>query len=184
MPSPTITAIIPTYRRPELLRRSIANVLAQTYPHLKVLVCDNASGDETAEVVSEFQRRDPRVRYHCHAENTGPSYNIRSGVEMVDTEAFSILADDDILLPQFYRHAVDAFESHPDAGFFCGQVVQYDHRVGTHNVRPSRHWRSGYHEAGRWAPLMSEVFFIWTSCVFTTKVRDTLGPTEDIPWLK
>lgn len=45
---PIITAVIPTYRRPRLLRRAIKSVLAQTYPHFQVCVYDNASGDETS----------------------------------------------------------------------------------------------------------------------------------------
>ncbi len=56
MQGPQITTVIPTYRRPKLLRRAIESVLAQTYPHLKVTVFDNASGDETPEVVAELAR--------------------------------------------------------------------------------------------------------------------------------
>jgi glycosyltransferase involved in cell wall biosynthesis len=66
---PLITTIIPTCRRPHLLRRAIKSVLNQTYPHFQVCVYDNASGDETAEVVSEFAKKDPRIKYHCHSEN-------------------------------------------------------------------------------------------------------------------
>ncbi|RKX41747.1 MAG: glycosyltransferase family 2 protein, partial [Thermotogae bacterium] len=63
---PLITTIIPTYRRPKLLQRAIKSVLNQTYPHFQVCVYDNASGDETAEVVAEFAKKDPRVKYYCH----------------------------------------------------------------------------------------------------------------------
>ena len=75
MEDPQITTVIPTYRRPKLLRRAIESVLAQTYPHLTVTVFDNASGDETEEVVGELARRNPRVRYHCHPETIGASAN-------------------------------------------------------------------------------------------------------------
>jgi glycosyltransferase involved in cell wall biosynthesis len=54
---PLITTIIPTYRRPKLLRRAIKSVLNQTYLHFQVCVYDNASGDETAEVVSELAKK-------------------------------------------------------------------------------------------------------------------------------
>ncbi len=68
---PLITTIIPTYRRPKLLRRAIKSVLNQTYPHFQVCVYDNASGDETALVVDEIAKADPRVKYYCHSENIG-----------------------------------------------------------------------------------------------------------------
>jgi glycosyltransferase involved in cell wall biosynthesis len=70
-PTPLITVIIPTYRRPKMLGRAIRSVLNQTFPDLQVCVYDNASGDETTQVVVEFAERDSRVRYHCHAANIG-----------------------------------------------------------------------------------------------------------------
>ena len=64
--APLITTIIPTYRRPKLLQRAIRSVLNQTYPHFQVCIYDNASGDDTAAVVAEIAKGDPRVKYHCH----------------------------------------------------------------------------------------------------------------------
>src|SRR4051794_28458036 len=86
--APLITAIIPTYRRPLLLRRAIRSVLDQTYPNLLVCVYDNASGDETASVVRALAREDPRVRYHCHPENIGMSANFAYAMERVETPYF------------------------------------------------------------------------------------------------
>ena len=53
-----ITALIPTYRRPQLLHRAIVSVLRQTYTNLQVFVFDNASGDTTAEVVTKLGEND------------------------------------------------------------------------------------------------------------------------------
>ena len=80
---PLITTIIPTYRRPNLLRRAIKSVLNQTYPHCQVCVCDNTSGDETANVVAKIAKKDPhpRVKYHCHPENIGAIKNFKYGLE-------------------------------------------------------------------------------------------------------
>ena len=63
---PLITTIIPTYRRSEKLKRAIQSVLAQTYPHFQICVYDNASGDETADVVAALAKEDSRVQYFCH----------------------------------------------------------------------------------------------------------------------
>lgn len=178
MTSPTITTVIPTYRRPRLLRRALDSVVTQTYPHYKVLVCDNASGDETADVVAEFSRRDPRVVYHCQPENLGAIANMRFGMSAVETEYFSLLCDDDLLLPGFYEGAIAGFSRHPEAKFFCGQAVYYHEATGTHGVRPRRHWQPGLHEPGRWVPRMMDLFFTVTACVFSSDVRDRIGPME------
>jgi len=180
MPSPTITAVIPTYRRPKLLQRAVESVLAQTYPHVKVFVSDNASGDETADVVRELSRRDPRVVYHSQPENIGATANFQYGMNAVDTEYFSLLSDDDFLLPDFYRTAVEALGRHPEARFFCGQVVRYEELLGTHSLFPTRHWSEGLQPAGRRARLMIEQHFVWTACVFHSGILPQVGPLDSI----
>ena len=57
---PEITTVIPTFRRPYLLRRAIQSVLNQIYPDFQVWVFDDDSGDETAAVVSEMAQVDAR----------------------------------------------------------------------------------------------------------------------------
>src|SRR3989344_8039984 len=77
---PVITTIIPTYRRPVLLRRAILSALHQTYPHVRVCVYDNASSDATESVVAEIARHDPRVKYHRHSRNIGSPKHFQLGL--------------------------------------------------------------------------------------------------------
>ncbi len=180
-PEPTVTAVIPTRRRPELLRRAIESVLAQTWTKLRVFVSDNASGDTTEQAVRQIAARDPRVIYHGHPVDIGAYPNFQFGLDAVGTEMFSFLSDDDLLFPDFYRRAVDALSREPDAGFYASQVVLYDVARGTHRLRPEKHWRAGRHEAGESARLMAEQHFIWTGCVFRSSVRGALGAIAPVP---
>jgi glycosyltransferase involved in cell wall biosynthesis len=178
---PTVTALIPTRRRPELLRRAIESVLAQTYPNVRVFVCDNASGDATEDVVRELAARDARVAYHKHPVDIGAYPNFQYGLDSVTTEMFSFLSDDDLLFPEFYERAVQSLERDPGAGFYASQTVLYDVSRGTHRLRPARHWSPGRHEAGQSARLMLEHPFVWTGCVFRTSVRDAVGALVPVP---
>ncbi len=120
---PTITTIIPTYRRPKQLKEAIRSVLKQTYPHFQVCVYDNASGDDTALVVAKMAKADPRVKYYCHSSNIGAFDNFQYGLEHVETPFFSLLSDDDLVLPEFYETALAGFESHPTAMFSVTDVI-------------------------------------------------------------
>lgn len=120
---PLITTIIPTYRRPKLLRRAIRSVLQQTYPDLRISVYDNDSGDETASVVSELAQLDHRIHYYCRQENIGAFNNFQYALKDVQTEFFSILCDDDILCPEFYETAMKWFDTYPEAGFVSMGVL-------------------------------------------------------------
>src|SRR5512136_722492 len=97
---PVITTVIPTFRRPYLLRRAIQSVLNQTYPHFQVWVYDDASGDETASVVSAIAQRDRRVHYYCHPRNIGMIANFSYSIKSTPPPYFSMLCDDDLLLPR------------------------------------------------------------------------------------
>lgn len=175
---PVITAVIPTYRRPELLARAVESVLAQTYPHLRVLVCDNASGDQTPAVMQAFVQRDARVIYHRHDTNLGGHANFVFGMNKVRTDYFTVQGDDDFLLPDFYARAMDALHREPEAKMFCGQVVLYDQARGTHSLRPTTRWGEGFHPAGSAARLMMEHHFVWTSCLFDTRILQSMPPFE------
>lgn len=122
-PKPLITTVIPTYRRPHLLERAIRSVLKQTYPHFQVYVCDNASGDNTASVVARIAEEDPRVKYFCQKKNIGSIPNFNFGMNQVTTPFFSLLSDDNILLPNFYEMAIQILHQHPEAALFAGQTI-------------------------------------------------------------
>jgi glycosyltransferase involved in cell wall biosynthesis len=122
----SITVIIPTYRRPQLLRRAIESVLEQDYADLQVCVYDNHSCDATAQVVSDLARADPRVRYTCHDRNIGGLANFQFGMARVDTPYFSFLSDDDYLLPGFFATAIPALAAAPEAIFWAGLTLRMD----------------------------------------------------------
>lgn len=123
MIEPLIITIIPTYRRPHLLRKAIQSVLSQTYHNFQVWICDNASGDATGQIVAGFANRDQRVKYFCHEKNIGMMGNYQFGLSLVNTDFFSFLSDDDVLLPHFYETALQEFKKYPNAGFVAGSTI-------------------------------------------------------------
>src|SRR5690242_5970374 len=113
-PVPRVTVFIPTYNRAELLPHSIRGVLAQTFTDFRLLVGDNASDDETGEVVASFD--DPRVDYVKHERNLGMLGNHLWFLNRVETEYSLIVPDDDILYPTVLERTVAALDARPEAG--------------------------------------------------------------------
>jgi glycosyltransferase involved in cell wall biosynthesis len=171
---PLITTVIPTYRRPKLLRRAIQSVLNQTYPHFLVCVYDNASGDETEAVVAEFARRDPRVRYYRHAENIGLARNFTYGAAQVTTPFLNFLSDDDLLLPIFFETAIAAFKRHPRAAMFLGNLIVAAADGTTLDI-PAAPWREGLHEAISAFSLWTQAPLTWTSSVLKSEALQEIG---------
>ena len=113
----TILTILTTYRRPMLLKRAINSVLKQTYSDFEVCIYDNASDDQTEEIVQGFAKRDSRVKYHRHPENIGMMPNYQFALDRIEAPYFSLLSDDDYLLPLFFEARQSAILLTPNPGF-------------------------------------------------------------------
>jgi glycosyltransferase involved in cell wall biosynthesis len=123
MLEPLITTIIPTYKRPQLLKRAIISALNQTFHRIQVHVYDDASNDETEEVVRECIKKDDRVAYHRHGQNMGLLQNYQYSLSRVKTEYFSFLSDDDVLFPWFCEETLQGFKQCPECAFSAGSAI-------------------------------------------------------------
>ena len=167
-----ITAVIPTYRRPQLLGRAIRSVLKQTYPYLRVCVYDNSSNDETPNIVVNIAKSDSRVSYFCHPENIGAANNFNFGFNDVTTEYFTFLSDDDELIPSFYKTAMDHLSLYPKAAFCALRtIIRTDKRIVCRKLTP------GYYEPPFGIKLLAKKFPppTWTSIVYNTSIMRNVG---------
>lgn len=92
---PLVSVIIPTYRRASLLALALERVRRQTYRHLEIIVVDDGSPDNTAEVVRVNAAQDDRVRYIRHERNKGLPAGRNTGVRAAGGEYIAFLDDDD-----------------------------------------------------------------------------------------
>jgi glycosyltransferase involved in cell wall biosynthesis len=109
-----VTVAIPTYNRAGLLRAAMDSVRGQTYGDFRLLVADNASSDETADVVAAYG--DPRIEYLRRSENVGLLGNFDDCLRGFDTEYSLILCDDDLLHPGFLEETMAVLDAEPQAG--------------------------------------------------------------------
>ena len=173
-----ITTIIPTFERPLMLRRAIESSLAQGISGHVIHVHDNASSDETQRMVSEFASRDSRVKYFRNRTNIGAARNITNGISAVKTRYYSLLSDDDFLLPGFYKAAIDAFRRQPRTAIVCAKTLAVDLTKKTVEYR-NLDWDAGFFEPSlALSRKMYSSHFVTTSVVFSAEVREMLGPFE------
>ena len=181
--SPIITTIIPTYKRPQMLKRAINSVLQQTFPHFKVCVYDNASGDETESLVRKMAQNEPRIHYHCHQKNIGALNNFQYGLMQVDTPYFSFLSDDDFLLPDFFKTAMSGFHRYPEAAFSAGSVL-----IMTNNDKISEVHLSLKRREGLYCPpkglleTAGNQYLTWTGIVFRQSITNFVGDLDKELW--
>ena len=95
----TVSAVIPTRARPELLRRAVRSALAQTLRDIEVLVVVDGPGPDTMEVLRQIAQQDERLRVLALPVSVGGSDARNLGVQAAKGEWVAFLDDDDEWLP-------------------------------------------------------------------------------------
>ena len=134
-PQPLVSVILPAYNAERFLGRALRSGLAQTYPHLEIIVVDDGSTDRTAEVIRSFT--DARVRY-LSQPNRGQGAARNLGIRQSAGRYLTFLDADDVYLPQKVERQVEFLTAHPDcAVVFCDALHFYSRRPRTLLVRKS-----------------------------------------------
>lgn len=89
----TISVIIPTYNRAATIRRSIMSVLGQTIEELELIVVDDCSTDDTAQIVRSIP--DKRLKYVCLEKNSGACVARNRGIELAEGDLIAFQDSDD-----------------------------------------------------------------------------------------
>jgi glycosyltransferase involved in cell wall biosynthesis len=108
---PKVSVCIPTFNRAHFLADAIASALAQTYSDFELVVSDNASTDNTAEVLARF--RDPRMRVQRNATNIGLLGNFIRCFELARGAYAVILGSDDYWEPTLLAKLVPVLDENP-----------------------------------------------------------------------
>jgi glycosyltransferase involved in cell wall biosynthesis len=114
--SPTVTVIIPTYNRMNLVGQTIESILNQTRPPDEIVVIDDGSTDATTDVVSAFGNR---VR-HIRKKNTGKAATLNVAMEEVASDYIWLMDDDDTALPRALETQLAFLATHPEIDFCYG----------------------------------------------------------------
>jgi glycosyltransferase involved in cell wall biosynthesis len=108
---PSVSIVIPTYNRSRLLARAVKSVLNQTYKNFELIIVDDASTDNTEEVVNSFN--DKRIRYLRHEKNKGEAAARNTGIKAAKYDYIAQQDSDDEWLPEKLAKQVRAFENCP-----------------------------------------------------------------------
>jgi glycosyltransferase involved in cell wall biosynthesis len=102
---PLVTIAIPTFNRAALLKVCIKSALSQTYENIEVLVSNNASTDDTSEVLQEFD--DKRLRILRQETNIGLLPNWNACLAATGGEYVIFVSDDDVVSPSLVERCLD-----------------------------------------------------------------------------
>ncbi|WP_163527370.1 glycosyltransferase family 2 protein [Halobacillus ihumii] len=112
-----VTIVIPTYNRGHLIDRTIKSVLNQTYTNFELLIVDDASQDNTSEVVSSY--KDERIRY-IRLENNSKGTKPRNiGIKQSKGKFIALLDSDDEWVPNKLESQLSFIDQYKEESFLC-----------------------------------------------------------------
>jgi glycosyltransferase involved in cell wall biosynthesis len=147
----SVDVAIPNYNYGRYLRGCIESVLAQDIEALRVLIIDNASTDDSAEVARELAREDPRVEIRIREKNLGAAASFNEAVEWAAADYFLLLCSDDYLVPGSLRRASTFMRDHPDVHLTYGVCRRDPPGLIRQRVKPAR-------EEGTWRVRSGSAF--------------------------
>ena len=139
MNSPKVSIIMASYNRARTLGRAIDSVLRQDIPDWELIIVDDASPDNSREVIEGYVRKDARIRATFHQRNLHVNAARNTGFDLMRGEWFTLLDNDDEMTPKALStmlHLAESLKPTPDAitcncldtttGHFSGRGLERD----------------------------------------------------------
>ncbi len=129
---PLVSVVIPSYNHGGYIVETVNSVLNQDIADLEIIIVDNASTDNTREIIQQ-NLTDDRIQYFRHRKNVGAPRNWRSATCIASGKYLSVLSSDDFFLRGHLSRAIAALESHDNAGLvYCPVICVDKNSIPTH----------------------------------------------------
>jgi glycosyltransferase involved in cell wall biosynthesis len=113
-----LSIVIPTYNRCKYLRELLPEILKQcdqidpTYIEIELILCDNASTDQTPEYITYLKKR-TRISYYRNSENIGADANFINGVKLAKGKYVWLFGDDELLVENGISRVIRILKEYP-----------------------------------------------------------------------
>ncbi len=123
---PKVTVIIPSYNHARFIAEAINSVLQQTFQDFELLICDDASMDDSVEIIKTF--KDERIQLHINQINLGACVTFNNMIKKAKGKYIALLNSDDVWYSDKLRKQVEFLESNINCGavFTHAQIIKED----------------------------------------------------------
>lgn len=138
---------MPVYNGAPYLRTALESLLNQTFTDFEIFISDNASTDDTQNIISEFSNKDPRITCE-RLEFTVPSQvNFINALNKVNSQFFMLAAHDDYHEPLFIENVMKELKKNVGVvGAFCGcKTENYITKNVSENLTPRMNSNNSYY---------------------------------------
>ncbi len=133
MDRPTVSVVIPTYNRADLLPRALDSIIAQSAQDWEIVLVDDGSTDETASLAQTYMQRMGERMVYIRQVKTGCCSARNRGIEAARGRFLAFLDSDDEFMPNKLQRQLTLFDRRPDLGFVYSDYAYVDTEGVRHN---------------------------------------------------
>jgi glycosyltransferase involved in cell wall biosynthesis len=133
--TPSVSVLITCYNYAAFVGQAIESALEQTYPPYEIIVSDDASSDNSCEVVESYISRGFPIRL-LRNPHGGMAANLNAAYLQCSGDVICLLDADDTFLPAKLEAVVNAFRTHPRAGFAVHRASMVDNHRRARGLYP------------------------------------------------
>lgn len=122
--TPLISVIMPTYNRATMIKDAVESVVKQSYRNFEFIIIDDASTDETEEIIKSFA--DPRIRYVQTKSNHGEYWSTNYAANMANGKYLTWIHSDDRMPTNSLEVRYGALEKNQGIDFVHGDIERID----------------------------------------------------------
>jgi len=117
---PLVSIILPTYNGQQFLAQSIESCLNQTHKNIELIIVDDASTDETPEIIKRYSELDSRIKIITNAKNKKLPRSLNVGHQASTGEFITWTSDDNLYLPQAIERMMSFLVENEEVGMvYC-----------------------------------------------------------------
>lgn len=115
MPEPVLSVILPTYNGSKFIRTSVDSCLRQSFTDFELIIVNDCSSDNTADIIEEYARQDSRVKIIHNLINKKLPQSLNTGFAAAKGKYFTWTSDDNYYAPNALQTMFDAIEKNEGA---------------------------------------------------------------------
>ena len=119
---PELSIIMPLFNNERYVGKAIQSLLSQSYTDFELIVLDDASTDNSLQIVKSFS--DSRIRILLNPQNQGIVYCRNKGLEVARGTYIAPFDSDDVAMPEKFRKQIDFLITHPEYGMIGSWAKQ------------------------------------------------------------
>lgn len=106
----SVTVIVPVYNGEKFLAQCLNSLINQDYENIKVIVIDDASSDNSIEIIEQFTKKDKRIILIKNKKNKGVAHTRNCALKLLDTDYFCFVDCDDWVEPSYVSTLVSLYD--------------------------------------------------------------------------